>query len=163
MEKYKALQFDNIVEADIEQLAPIMKRAFDEDSKIHLGVTGGPPGYDDGSFLRKFAFHESATAYKIFMDGKIIGAIILWINEDKKEGFLGNIFIDTGFENMGIGQIVWEFVEHKFSNIIVWRTETPAFSRRNHNFYVNKLGFHIVKIQNPKSLHDGSFVFEKRL
>ena len=42
-----------------------------------------------------------------------------------------------------------------YPNTKVWNTETPIFSRRNDNFYVNKCGFHIVKIENPRDLEEG--------
>ena len=40
---------------------------------------------------------------------------------------------------------------------------TPIFSRRNHNFYVNKCGFHVVRIEKPKDLEEGSFILEKKI
>ena len=40
-------------EPDIPVLMPVMKRAFDDDARKHLGKeSGGPPGYDDGEFFR---------------------------------------------------------------------------------------------------------------
>ena len=164
MEAYENLRFEYITEADVALLAPIMKAAFDEDTRLHLGAeSGGPEGYDDGSFLRKFALDKGSVAYKISADGKVIGAVILWMNSERGEGFLGNIFIDPEFENKGVGTKVWRFVEKKYTDIKLWRTETPGFSRRNHNFYVNKCGFHIIKIENPTELLESSFILEKSL
>ncbi|MBU3201936.1 GNAT family N-acetyltransferase [Clostridium estertheticum] len=164
MKTYKDLVFEEINEEDISILTPIMKRAFDEDTCIHLGKEcGGPPGYDNGDFLRQFALHKDSTSYKISMNGKVIGAIILWINNSSNQNFLGNVFIDNELENKGIGKKVWGFVELEFPNTEIWKTETPIFSRRNHNFYVNKCGFHVVKIENPKDLEEGSFILEKRM
>lgn len=162
MKTYCDLIFEEIKEEDIRILTPIMKRAFDEDTRIHLGKeSGGPPGYDNGDFLRKFALHKDSTSYKISIKGKVIGALILWINNSTNQNFLGNVFIDSTFENKGIGKKVWEFVELEFPNTEIWKTETPIFSRRNHNFYVNKCGFHVVKIEKPKDLEEGSFILEK--
>lgn len=164
MKTYRGLDFDEITEADIHLLTSIMKRAFDEDTRIHLGEeSGGPPGYDNGDFLRKYALNKDSISYKISKDGKVIGAITLWINHSTHENFLGNIFIDIDMENQGVGKKVWDFVESEFPNTKIWRTETPIFSRRNHNFYVNKCGFHVVKIENPKSVDEGYFVLEKRM
>lgn len=162
MKIYQDLIFEEINEEDISILTPIMKRAFDEDARIHLGKEcGGPPGYDNGDFLRKYALHKDSTAFKISMNGRVIGAIIVWINNSTNHNFLGNIFIDVDVQNKGIGKKVWEFIEHEFPNTRVWRTETPIFSRRNHNFYVNKCGFHVINIENPKDLQNGSYIFEK--
>lgn len=164
MKTYRDLVFDEIQEKDIEILTTIMKRAFDEDTRIHLGrECGGPPGYENGNFLQQYALHKASTSFKISKDGKVIGAIILWINTDTKQNFLGNVFIDPVVENKGIGKIVWDFVEHEFSDTEVWKTETPSFSRRNHHFYINKCGFHVVKIENPKDIEEGSFILEKRM
>lgn len=141
-----------------------MKRAFDEDTRIHLGrECGGPPGYDNGDFLRRYVLDDATTAYKISKDGKLIGSVILWINASTDQNFLGNIFIDPVEENKGIGKFVWDFIEQEFPNTKVWRTETPIFSRRNHHFYINKCGFHVVKIENPKDIEKGSFILEKKM
>lgn len=162
MKEYKGLSFERFTEGDVDVLTPVMKRAFDEDTRIHLGKEcGGPPGYDDGSFLRQWALDKAATSYKISKDGKAIAGLILWINEKTKENFLGSIFVDSELENKGIGTVIWEFVESEYPDTRVWRTETPIFSHRNHNFYVNKLGFHVVHIDNPRDLDEGQFNLEK--
>ncbi|HNX60486.1 MAG TPA: GNAT family N-acetyltransferase, partial [Spirochaetota bacterium] len=102
------LIFEPFLETDIEVLTPIMKRAFDEDTRLHLGKEeGGPEGYDNGDFLRKWAQHKDSTAFKILLHDKPIGAVILWIRRNN-ENFLGNIFIDPDLENKGIGTAVWK-------------------------------------------------------
>lgn len=160
---YGGLCFEPILPSDVELLSPLMKAAFDADSMLHLGRPGGPEGYDDGSFLRKYALSPQATSYTISRDGVLIGGIILWIHPDTGENFLGNIFIAPTEENRGVGTLVWEFVEKQFPDTLVWRTETPIFSHRNHHFYVNKCGFHVVKIENPKDWEEGSFLLEKQM
>lgn len=45
-------------ESHIDGSAKIMERAFDKDTRLHLGEEkGGPDGNDDGTFLRKCGFH----------------------------------------------------------------------------------------------------------
>ncbi|QJT10621.1 GNAT family N-acetyltransferase [Oceanidesulfovibrio marinus] len=140
----------------------IMKRSFDEDTRIHLNKEeGGPPGYDNGDFLRKWALHEDSTAFKVELDSKLIGMYIVWIFPNN-ENMLGTIFIDPEYQNQGLGLKIWKHIEQKYPNAKVWRTETPGFSKRNHNFYVNKCGFSIVKILNPGDMLDESYVLEKR-
>lgn len=164
MTTYQGLTFSTIREQDIPALTAIMKRAFDEDTRLHLGrEAGGPPGYDDGSFLRRYALDDVATAYQILQDGIVIGGIILWIHADTKENFLGSLFVDATMENKGVGKIVWDFVEQTYPDTKIWRTETPIFSHRNHHFYVNKCGFHVVRIENPRDIENGSFLLEKRM
>lgn len=161
MEEFKGLQFTEFVESDVELLTPIMKRAFDEDTKRHLNrESGGPPGYDNGEFLRKYALHKDSSAFKVLKAGNAIGAVIVWIT-GSNVNFLGNIFIDPEVQDRGLGLTVWHFIEAKFPNTIEWGTETPGFSKRNHNFYVNKCGFHIIRIEKPGDIDKESYIFRK--
>lgn len=163
MEMYNGLQFEPFKEADIEVLTPIMKRAFDEDTQRHLNEpSGGPEGYNNGEFLRKYALHESSDAFKISKDGQPIGSIIVWIRKDNVN-FLGNLFIDPVIQDRGIGLTIWRFIESKYPETIKWCTETAGFSKRNHNFYVNKCGFKIVRIENPKDKYKESYYMEKEM
>ena len=151
------------LEDDIKELTLVMERAFDQDTKIHLGrEEGGPEGYDNGEFLRKWGLDEHSTSYKIILEDKIIGGIILWINENYHNR-LGTLFIDTNMQERGIGVEIWNKIEEMYPETVIWHTETPLFSSRNHNFYINKCGFHVVKIENPKDLEKGSFILEKRM
>ncbi|NRY63691.1 GNAT family N-acetyltransferase [Clostridium beijerinckii] len=155
------IKFDKMTEKDITSLVKIMKRAFDYDAQIHLGKeTGGPLGYDDGTFLSKWGLDKKATSYCIYLNDVLIGGTILWINENN-ENYLGSLFIDPDYEDKGIGTRIWSKIEDMYPNTRAWNTETPIFSHRNHNFYVNKCGFHVVKIDNPKDLEEGSFILRK--
>ncbi|WP_147295843.1 hypothetical protein [Romboutsia weinsteinii] len=81
MKRFGELEFEIIKEKDIDELTPIMKRSFDEDTRIHLNEPKrGPTGYDNGDFLRKFALDEGSIAYKISINNNLVGGIILWIN-----------------------------------------------------------------------------------
>ena len=138
-----------------------MERAFDEDTRIHLGKEkGGPDGYNNGEFLRKWGLHNNSSSYCISLNEHLVGGVILWINENN-HNFLGNIFIDPAYENQGLGIKVWNMIEKLYPDTEVWETETPIFSSRNHNFYVNKCGFHIVKIDNPKNRLEGQYKMQK--
>lgn len=162
MKEYKGLKFELMRKEDIEELTGIMTRAFDEDTRLHLGrEKGGPSGYDNGDFLRQWGLHKDSTAYKISSKGKTIGGLILWINPKMKVNFLGNIFVDPDLQDQGIGRTIWEFVEKEYPDTRKWCTETAIFSRRNHNFYVNKLKFRVVAIKDPKDWEKGSFMLEK--
>ena len=168
MEYFAGLQFRDFEETDVTLFTGIMKRAFDEDARRHLGEeSGGPPGYDNGDFLRQWALHNDSTAYAIFKDDAqlgvtAIGGVIVWINGNH-ENFLGNIFVDPDFQDKGIGSLIWRFIEQKYPETRVWRTETPGFSKRNHHFYVNKCGFKIVKIEHPGDKYEESYIMEKEI
>ena len=157
------INFRPFTENDIEELTAIMKRSFDEDARIHLNrPEGGPPGYDNGDFLRKWALHLHSTAYVIEQNKKAIGAVILWIRPDNIN-MLGCLYLDVNTQNKGLGLQVWKKIEEMYPETIIWKTETPGFSKRNHNFYVNKCGFHIVSISNPGDLEEESYNMEKRM
>lgn len=162
MESYKGLVFEKFTEDDVEKLSDIFKRAFIEDSRIHLGEENisGPPGYEDGGFLRQWYLHDGVTAFKISKEGRLIGGIALWINENKIN-FLGNIFLDSDCQEKGLGTLIWRFVEHKYPETVKWQTETPGWSTRNHVFYVNKCGFKIVRIDNYKDKKAIGYFLEK--
>ena len=161
MENYKGLDFETFTTKDVNILTPVMKRAFDEDSRRHLDKPeGGPDGYDNGDFLRKYALNPKSKAYKISRDGRPVGAVIVWVNPDRIN-YLGNIFIDPDLQDKGFGTAVWEYIEIKYPETVIWRTETPGFSKRNHNFYVNKCGFSIVRIVNPGNKYEELYQLQK--
>ncbi len=137
-------------EADIAPATVIMKAAFDEDSDLFRTVPDAPEGYDDGSFLRKFAVESGADSVCVLLDGVLAGAVIVFHNAETNENFLGCIFLDPSLRGRGLGKEVWDLVEARYPDVKIWRTETPLCSRRNLNFYINKLGFMAYQIDDPK-------------
>ncbi len=159
-----SITFHELKAEDIPMLTRIMKRAFDEDTRIHLVMeSGGPPGYDDGMFLRRYGLDLRSSAYRIQAGDTTIGAVIVWISPKTHVNHLGNIFVDPSLQNRGMGVRIWRAVEAMFPDTRVWQTETPGFSRRNHHFYVNKCGFHVIRIDQPKNPEEASYVLEKRM
>lgn len=152
-----------LTEAEIGELAPIMTRAFDDDTRRHTDRdAGGPPGYDDGSFLRKYALDLTSDTYTVRSDTMIIGAAIVF-PRGESECFLGNIFIDPAFQDKGVGMEVWRMIQAQYPDVVTWKTETQGFSKRNHHFYVNKCGFHIVRISNPGDPDRESYAMVKSM
>jgi GNAT superfamily N-acetyltransferase len=140
------IALEPLTEADIGPLIPVMVRAFDDDTRRHTGKSsGGPPGYDDGTFLRTYALREDSDAFTVRVDGEIGGAVIIFPGDDQS-CYLGNIFIDTRFQGAGVGTRVWQEVESRYPETSTWRTATPGFSKRNHHFYVRKCGFEVDRV-----------------
>jgi GNAT superfamily N-acetyltransferase len=141
------LAFKEIVEADIAELTKVMARSFDDDARKHLGVEkGGPEGYDNGDFFRKWLFgYEWSVGYKAISDSKIIGGTIVWIFDNGKN-ILGTIFVDPVYQDLGIGSRMWEFVESKYPDTKSWQLETPSFATKNHHFY-EKCGFRKIEVK----------------
>lgn len=159
----KSIIFEPIIEEDITQLTDIMTRAFDKDTQQFLGdEKGGPPGYDTGVFIRKWAIESPTESFKIRQDGHVIGAVIVRIH-DNHENRLGCLFIDPELHSKGIGLKIWQKVEERYPLTKKWTTETPGYSKRNHHFYINKCGFKVVKILNPFDIREECYVMEKEM
>jgi GNAT superfamily N-acetyltransferase len=159
MKRFGNLAFDPFTEGDVGTIAPIMKRAFDADTQMHTGKpAGGPPGYDDGSFLKQWALHPESVSWRILSEGSPIGAVIVW-PKPSGEHFLGCLFVDPAYQGKGLGLTAWRFIESEYPDAIRWSTETIATSRRNHYFYVNKCGFRIVRVDGTGD--EAQYVMEK--
>ena len=115
------LTFSEIREEDIAELTSVMTRAFDDDSRKHLGADrGGPDGYDNGDFFRQWLFaHEESRGYKILMHERIIGGFIVWIFPHGRN-VLGTIFVDPEFQDRGVGTRAWAFIERAFPATKSW-------------------------------------------
>ena len=149
MKTKERISFEPVTHSDIATLTTIMKAAFDEDTRRHLHrPCGGPLGYDNGEFIRKWFIESDSEGFKILADGVLIGGVNVFMNEDRKEKFLGCLFIDPAYQDLGYGSR---------------RTETPGFSRRNHQFYINKCGFKVVKITDPKDEEERQYIMEKEM
>lgn len=164
MKTKERISFEPVTHSDIATLTTIMKAAFDEDTRRHLHrPCGGPLGYDNGEFIRKWFIESDSEGFKILADGVLIGGVNVFMNEDRKEKFLGCLFIDPAYQDLGYGSSVWQMLEEKYPETVIWRTETPGFSRRNHHFYINKCGFKVVKITDPKDEEERQYIMEKEM
>ena len=109
---------------------------------------------------------EGAVTYRIWDGDSKVGGIVLNLKDDF--GDLDIFFVIPSAESKGVGQAAWKEVERLHPEIRIWETVTPYFEKRNIHFYVNKLGFHIVKFYNefkedihmPEELN-GMFQFQK--
>jgi len=139
------LSFQVLTEDDILEITPVMTRAFDDDAQKHLGEeSGGPPGYDNGDFFRTWLLpYEESVGYKILSDKKLIGGIIVWILPEGNN-ILGTIFVAPKFQDQGVGQQTWEFIEESYPETRSWRLGTPDWAIKNHHFY-QKCGFFQVE------------------
>ncbi len=125
---------------DVDEATTVMARAFDDDSRRHLGKDrGGPPGYDTGEFLRENALNPQARAFKAIVDGSIAGAIIVFPQPDGNH-WLGCMFTDPARQRTGVGRALFRHVERAFP-ARSWQLETPSFALSNHRFYELACGF----------------------
>lgn len=141
------LSHERMSETDIPELTQVMKRAFDNDAQKYLGKPeGGPEGYDNGDFFRKWAFGKAGgLGWKVMVNGRIVGAFIVWILPDGNN-ILGNIFVDPDMQDLGIGTQMWKYIEATDPDTVSWQLETPTWAKKNHHFY-EKLGFVKEKVE----------------
>ena len=161
MDELGELTFVGMQEADIPSLAPVMKQAFDDDARKHLGQeSGGPPGYDDGEFFRTWLLpYEESVGYKIMSGERLIGGIIVWILPEG-HNILGTIFVDPAFQDRGVGFETWAFIEATYPKTKSWRLATPTWATKNHHFYV-KCGFVEVESDPLIPAEDETTIYRK--
>ena len=135
-----------------------MKAAFDDDALTNLGESeGGPPGYDDGEFFRKWMLgYDESLGYKIIYDDTVIGGFIVWVLPDG-ENFLGTMFVDPDHQNYRVGTQAWQFIETTYPQTKSWTLGTPKWAVRNHYFYEAKCGF--TKIGEQLDAEEGILVY----
>jgi len=101
------------------------------------------------------------TPLCFYMDGKMVGGAVLIINGDNSN-ILTLLFIDSKCLDKGIGYQAWLEIEKRYPQTKTWTTETPPCLMRNIHFYVDKCGFHIIRVKDPKN-EEAMFVFQKTM
>ena len=142
---------------------------------------------EDGEIISRRTIENSidgGVAYRIREDGRIVGGLVLKLDEETQHNELELLFVNPEAHSKGIGYAAWQEVERLYPETLIWETCTPYFETRNIHFYVNKCGFHIVEFFNshhpepenpdepefdeeydddPMGDHDGMFRFEKQM
>jgi len=158
------LTFKEVTEEDIPELTEVMTRAFDDDVQRHLGVEkGGPEGYDNGDFFRRWLFgYEESSGYKIVSEERIIGCFIVWIFAHG-QNVLGTIFVDPAYQDRSAGTQAWQFIEASYPEARSWTLETPSWATKNHYFYEKKCGFRKIQEKQETEPPGKSFVYRKEM
>lgn len=102
----------------------------------------------DGEIISRKTIERSIDdpqneTYRIVVDGKKVGGVILKINKETNHNELEILFTLPDEHSKGIGYGAWQAVEELHPETVVWKTCTPYFEKRNIHFYVNKCGFKI--------------------
>ncbi len=74
---------------------------------------------------------DHGVAYRIRENGKIVGGLILKIDEQAQRGELEILFVSPDVHSKGIGSAAWREVERLYPETQVWETCTPYFEKRN--------------------------------
>ena len=77
---------------------------------------------------------DSGVAYRIREDGRIVGGLVLGINEETQHNALELLFVSPEEHDRGIGYAAWQTVESLYPETLVWETCTPYFDKRNIHF-----------------------------
>lgn len=92
-----------------------------------------------------------SEAYRITMDGKRVGGIVVTIDPDSGHNVLDLLFVKPEEHGKGIGYDAWMAMEALHPETRTWETCTPYFDKRNIHFYLNKCEFQIVEFWNSKN------------
>ncbi len=171
-----------LTEEDREQFILDNQRAFRYGAMEEFGMRDNHCE-EDGEIISRKTIENSidnGVAYRIREDGRIVGGLVLTIDEETQHNHLDLLFVTPAVHSKGVGTAAWKEVERLYPKTAVWETCTPSFETRNIHFYVNKCGFHIVEFFNRHhpDPHDpetgeensyegedpgGMFRFEKRM
>ena len=135
-------------ESDKEQFVTDNQTAFNYGAMEEFGLRDNH-FEEDGQIISRETIEvsiDNGEAYRIVVDGKKVGGIVIKVDGDK--GDLELLFVSPDAHSKGIGYATWCEIEKMHPEIKVWETVTPYFEQRNIHFYVNKCGFHIVEFFN---------------
>ena len=158
--KHKNVYLTPLTADDREQFIVDNQWAFKHGALIEFGERDNHLDEDEEIISRKTIEHcldkEGSKAYRIMLDGRKVGGVILQINNETYHNELEILFVLPDEHSKGIGYGAWQAVEALHPETEVWKTCTPYFDKRNIHFYVNKCGFHIHEFwcKYFKSDHD---------
>ena len=107
---------------------------------------------EDGEIISRATIERSidnGVAYRIREDGRIVGGVVLQIDDKTQHNHLDLLFVIPEAHSKGVGFAAWQEVERLYPETVVWETCTPYFEKRNIHFYINKCGFAAVEFFCP--------------
>ena len=122
---------------DAEEITRIKTLAFNKEINTYLGRDGGPEGYN--KVESELDIIERFLAYKILLDGNIIGAFFLY-TEGTEILHFEDFVIDPKYQGKGYGYKVLCAVQEIYPQIKEWQLSTPIFSVGNQHLY-EKFGY----------------------
>ena len=134
---------------DREQFILDNQWAFKYGAMMEFGERDDHLDWDGEIISRQTIEHcidaPDSEAYRIVVDGRKVGGVILKINKETNYNELEILFVSPEEHTKGIGYGAWLAIEALHPETVVWETCTPYFEKRNIHFYVNKCGFHAVE------------------
>ena len=138
-----------LTDADREQFILENQRAFKYGAVEEFGMRDDH-FEEDGEIISRKTIEQcldapDSEAYRIMLDGKPVGGVVLKINAETHRNELELLFVIPEAHSRGVGYGAWRAVEALHPETKVWETCTPYFEKRNIHFYINKCGFSAVE------------------
>lgn len=146
-----------LIKASKEQvplIVKISKDSFDSDIEVGAKEQGGPPEYDSIEWHEKMV--EEGHLFAAVENNNIIGGALLFQDEkEKKNLYVGRIFITPKLFKKGYGIELMRCIEEMNPMITSFSLDTPIWNRRTNNFY-KKIGYTEIK-------RDNEFVYYQKI
>lgn len=137
-----------IVKADPSQIEKIVNmsiRAFKTDVSVGGEKDDCPPDFDSLKWHKQMA--KEGHLYQAIIDGDLVGAAIVFLNETNSSVYVGRIFIDSIYHRKGYGINLMKCIENEFSYATEFNLDTPSWNKRTNAFY-QKLGYCVTKVED---------------
>ncbi|MBP2623446.1 GNAT family N-acetyltransferase [Streptococcus oricebi] len=139
-----------VTSAEEEKFIKEIQEAFQTSFEQEFGPSEGKilPEAD----IRQSFESAGSEAFFAVENGQKVGGLVLVIDEKTGCNHLDFLYVKVGCQSKGLGQAIWQAVEHLHPETKVWETHTPYYEKRNIHFYVNRCGFQIVEFFNSSHL-----------
>ncbi len=98
-----------------------------------------------------------------YQSGQMVGGAVVSFGTDGHH-ILELLWIDSEHIDRGIGHLLWDMIERSYPLAKSWKTMTAACLPRSIYFYVNKCGFHIVKVESVSGTHgQRMYILQKKI
>ena len=129
---------------DREQFILDNQESFRYGAMEEFGLRDSHTG-EDGEIISRDTMERSidapdSEAYRIMLDGKPVGGVVLKINTETKRNELELLFVSLDAHSKGIGYSAWKTVEALHPETEGWETYTPYFEKRNIHFLYRNRG-----------------------
>lgn len=162
--KMKGTRIKETVKEELPRLFELEDTAFQVNDKYFKNQQFPtlPEDQLDKYSLKGLFGNEGNTTLSIYHDGELVGCVVV-TQIDCITNEIALFFLSVECQGKGIGQKAMREVENYFPNTKIWRLITPTEIVRNAVFYVNKCGYHIIRVDYEKEREQGMFIFEKHI
>ena len=137
----------------IEKIVGMSIRAFKTDVNVGGLIDDHPPGFDSIEWHNQMA--QEGHLYQAMIGDDLVGAAILFLDEEKKNVYIGRIFIDSFYHRKGYGIQLMDCIEKYYPFVIEYNLDTPCWNKRTNAFY-RKLKYNAIKVE------DGFVFYQKK-